>query len=66
MLSDYPFCAWHLSLFAIHLGYRVTYLVLIGVPFGVWRSWPRHPSRATQLPPRSRISRSSSSRSGPS
>jgi hypothetical protein len=36
MLSDYLFCAWPLSLFAIQAGYRVAYLVLMGVVFAVW------------------------------
>jgi hypothetical protein len=37
MLSDYLFSAWPLPLFAIQLGFRVTYLVLMGVVLAVWR-----------------------------
>jgi hypothetical protein len=34
MLSDYFFCGWPLRLFAIQAGYRVAYLVLMGVVLG--------------------------------
>jgi len=37
MLSDYLFQARPLPLFAIQLGYRVAYLVLMGVLLAVWR-----------------------------
>ena len=38
MLSDYLFQALPLSMFAIQLGLRVTYLVLMGVLLAVWGS----------------------------
>jgi undecaprenyl pyrophosphate phosphatase UppP len=34
MLSDYLSCGWPLRLFAIQAGYRVAYLVLMGVVLG--------------------------------
>lgn len=37
LLSDYLFSAWPLPLFAIQAGYRVAYLVLMGVVLSVWR-----------------------------
>lgn len=36
MLSDYLFNGWPLELFAIQAGYRVAYLVLMGVVLGAW------------------------------
>ena len=36
LISDYLFFAWPLSLLAIQVGYRVAYLVLMGVLFAVW------------------------------
>jgi hypothetical protein len=36
MLSDYLFNGWPLDLFAIQAGYRVAYLVLMGVVLGAW------------------------------
>jgi hypothetical protein len=38
MLSDYLFCGWPLTLFAIQAGYRVCYLALMGLVLGVWRA----------------------------
>ena len=37
MLSEYLFSAWPLSLFAIQAGFRIAYLVLMGVVLAVWR-----------------------------
>lgn len=37
MLSDYLFSGWPLPLLAIQVGFRVVYLVLMGVVLAVWR-----------------------------